>query len=120
MIFYELWKKNFKQVNVYYLFRLCEEFFHNFIDPLRLLLLDPVRDPGQELQLVILDVLCRVLRGPGSQVLVSGAEYLESPHTNVPDLLPSLRVSPELDCFLCERPSVKINTACPLTTVPEE
>ena len=120
MIFYELWKKNFKQVNVYYLFRLFEEFFHNFIDPLRLLLLDPVRDPGQELQLVILDVLCRVLRGPGSQVLVSGAEYLESPHTNVPDLLPSLRVSPELDCFLCERPSVKINTACPLTTVPEE
>ena len=90
------------------------------VDGLMGLLLDPVGDPGQELQLVILDVLCRVLRGPGSQVLVSGAKYLESPHPNVPDLLPSLRVSPKLDCFICERPSVKINTACPLTTVPDK
>ena len=67
---------------------------------------------------MILDIHGRVLRGPDCQVLVSCAEYLESPHPNVPDFLPSVLVSPEFDCFLCKRTSVKINTACPLTTVP--
>ena len=78
-----------------------------------------MRDPGQELQRVILDVLGRVLRRLDCQILVSCAEYLESPHPDVLDLTASLRVSPKLNYFLSESPSVKVHAACPLTTVSD-